>query len=312
MVSCSLTLLFLLSFVLAIEQQPPTAVYNGGFADAEHIRLRIGNGGAGQAGLIGALADQFIRHSVQSGNVSQPFLVSWVLGDTTDTLNNLIAGDIDIGITYCPAAERQALASGVALDLKYAFRDHFLLVGPKSNPAGLDKGGDVYKAFNAIAKAGINGSTVRSSVTAPRIPPTKFLSRFDKSATNMKESEIFIAIGQVPWALTYSKWYHQYPDFPRQALEAAARLEEYTLTNRDAALSASPDVLAALEIYSEGGDDDPNDPLLNPASALLGTVVHDMDLARAFLGWLVDPKGGQHVVATFERNGHTIYSPAPR
>ena len=30
-----------------------------------------------------------------------------------------------------------------------------------------------------------------------RLPPTRFLSRFDKSATNIKESQIFISIGQV-------------------------------------------------------------------------------------------------------------------
>lgn len=116
----------------------------------------------------------------------------------------------------------------------------------------------------------------------------------------------------MPWAHTHSRWYHQFPTFPREALVAAARLEEYTLTNRDAALSAAPDVLAALEIYNEGGDDDPADPLLNPAAALLGARARDMDLARAFMEWLIAPTGGQAVVAQFERNGYHIYSPAPQ
>lgn len=57
--------------------------------------------------------------------------VSWLLGDTTDTLENLVGGYIDIAITYSPAAEQQALVNGVALERTYAFRDHFLLVGPR-------------------------------------------------------------------------------------------------------------------------------------------------------------------------------------
>lgn len=80
-------LVLLLGGAVAVEQlvltaldneqdgKAPTAVYDGGFSDAEVVRLRLGNGGAGQAGLIGELADQFIRDSVASGNVSHPFLV---------------------------------------------------------------------------------------------------------------------------------------------------------------------------------------------------------------------------------------------
>lgn len=55
---------------------PPAAVYNGSYADAQQrgILLRIGNGGAGQSGLIGALADAFIQYRVSQGDA--PFEVS--------------------------------------------------------------------------------------------------------------------------------------------------------------------------------------------------------------------------------------------
>lgn len=42
------------------------------------MRLRIGNGGAGQSGLIGELANQFIRDAVRQGLVAAPFLVRHV------------------------------------------------------------------------------------------------------------------------------------------------------------------------------------------------------------------------------------------
>src|SRR5687768_1766995 len=80
--------------------------------------------------------------------------------------------------------------------------------------------------------------TLYAAAQAGTSPPTRFLSRFDKSATNMKESELWVAIGQVPWAIPYSTWYHVFLDFPIQALEAAATLGQYTLTDWGTWLSA--------------------------------------------------------------------------
>ncbi|KXN81952.1 Cytochrome P450 4c21 [Leucoagaricus sp. SymC.cos] len=45
-------------------------------------------------------------------------------------------------------------------------------------------------------------------------------------------AQLFIKIGQVPWAYACSKRYHQYLRFPIQALGAAAILGEYTLSDR--------------------------------------------------------------------------------
>ena len=53
----------------------PAAIYNGSYADAHQqgVYLRIGNGGAGQSGLIGALANAFIQARVSQGD--KPFEV---------------------------------------------------------------------------------------------------------------------------------------------------------------------------------------------------------------------------------------------
>ena len=66
----------------------------------------------------------------------------------------------------------------------------------------------------------------------------RFLSRFDKSATNIKESAIWASIGQMPWSYPFSSFYHICPQFPHEALETAAKLKEYTLTDRGAWLGA--------------------------------------------------------------------------
>lgn len=56
----------------------PQATYNGGYADAKTVRLRLANGGAGQAGLIGAFADAFIQWRVTQFK-EDPFLVRTLL-----------------------------------------------------------------------------------------------------------------------------------------------------------------------------------------------------------------------------------------
>ena len=98
----------------------------------------------------------------------------------------------------------------------------FCRLGPKSNPANIstDRKTSIQKLLTELFRGAVKfGSSV------------KFLSRFDKSATNVKENNIWTQIGQVPWAYPYSFYYHVMPAFPFQALEAAAKLGEYHLVD---------------------------------------------------------------------------------
>jgi ABC-type tungstate transport system, permease component len=121
-----------------------------------------------------------------------------------------------------------------------------------------------------------------------------------------------IFVIQIPWAYAYSKWYHQYPLFPIPALIAASRLQEYTLTHRSTFLAVqSLDRTSAdqLDVFKAGGDDDPNDPLLSPASFLLGAKVchKNLALAQGFIKWITDPNGGQVVVKAFKKPGASVF-----
>ncbi|KZT43336.1 hypothetical protein SISSUDRAFT_1068924 [Sistotremastrum suecicum HHB10207 ss-3] len=290
---------------MAADGLAPEKNYTGGFTDATEIRLRIGNGGAGQSGLVGALADEFIKWMVNSNVGWKPFKVGWYLGDTTQSLEFLEQGLIDIAITYNEAAENQSLASGAAVERVYGFRDHFMLTGPDSNPAQLTIGkDDAYTMFNKLNKFG--------KAANQTTPPTRFLSRFDKSATNIKESALFTAIGQVPWAYAYSTWYHQYPRFPQQALLAAGQLNEYTLTDRGTYLSSPKSVQDSVKIYI-ASTDAADDPLLNPARVLRGAKVPDNNLwvAKNFMTFIAAPGLGQKVIREYSVNNQTLYTPAP-
>ncbi|KAJ5380344.1 uncharacterized protein N7496_002772 [Penicillium cataractarum] len=277
----------------------PAAVYNGGYNSAKYIVLRIGNGGAGQSGLIEVLANAFIQASVKNGSV--PFQIAWYKSDTTQSINYLKDGTVDIGITYTPAAEQIAIKNGIAKSPAwYAWRDHFLLVGPSSNPANLSNDQDIQTQFSNIYTTAEAGNTH---------PPVRFLTRYDKSATNIKDSQLWIEIGQVPWATAYSTWYHQYIAYPIQALTAAILLDEYTITDRGTYLSISTDLQSQTTIY-KAGTDDSADPLLNPAHILIGKGARNEKMADRFAQWAISDEG-QMVITGFKKNGEQLYTAAP-
>ncbi|KAF7981430.1 hypothetical protein HWV62_25116 [Athelia sp. TMB] len=279
-------------------------------------RLRISNGGAGQAGLIEALAGAFIDWSCENlkNIVSRDYTIDWITSDTTESIKYLQTDDADLAITYNKAAETQAVKLGIAIRKEYIFRDHFYLVGPKTeNPAQLDSQNDnLIDMLNKIATSGDSGER-RNGIQ------TRFLTRFDKSATNIRESLLFAQIGQIPWAHNYSRWYHQFPVYPSEALEAASRLREYTLTDRGTFLtlhSDHPELTDTLSVFKQGGDDDDDDPLLNAATLLLGARVHEenKDLATEFFNWMIRDDGGQYIIKNFKKKGcdDPLYTVAPQ
>ena len=118
--------------------------------------------------------------------------------------------------------------------------------GPKSNPANLLHATDhpnqtIFDLFSQLFRAAVDTSTSSS--------PVRFLSRYDKSACNIKESAIWTALGQVPWAEPISDWYHTYTSFPFAALETASRLGEYTLTDRGTWLASPNEVTERMMVF---------------------------------------------------------------
>lgn len=174
-----------------------------------------------------ALSEAFIKYKVgyrPAPCKSAAFRIAWFKSDTTESILYLKEGAVDVAITYTIAAEQLAIKQQIAIKPSYyAFRDHFLLVGPRSNPAELDSGQDIHEMFSQIYIHAESGDTKplipflsRFDESAPTIeelklsernnlmfffpfpkPPVRFLSRFDKSATNIKESELWIGAGQV-------------------------------------------------------------------------------------------------------------------
>ncbi len=109
------------SFLAASEEAiKPEKIYPLGSGDS--IRIRIGNGGAGQAGLIEVLATDYVKF--KGGG----FAVAWYKSDTTVTLDYLKRGIVDVGLVYDGELELQAVREGYATALSFVFKDHFWIV----------------------------------------------------------------------------------------------------------------------------------------------------------------------------------------
>lgn len=115
--------------------------------------------------------------------------------------------------------------------------------GPKSNEAQLksDDQTTIYTLFTQLYRKAVE--------TRPRKKRVRFLSRYDKSATNIKESSIWAAIGQTPWSFPYTDWYHRNVDFLFRTMEVAALLGEYTLIDRGTWFAVNDSIREKMTVF---------------------------------------------------------------
>ena len=118
------------------------------------VALRIGTGGAGESGVLQALAEEFLMSvmlsvlqcvivlSTQIANAmrtrdspqkedsqEENSAIEWYTTHTSDSFDYLQNGVVDVVITYHAAAELTAMNIGIAERAEYAWRDHWMLVG---------------------------------------------------------------------------------------------------------------------------------------------------------------------------------------
>ena len=256
----------------------PTEIY--GAPDAP-IALRIANGGAGPTGLLRTLAEDYLQDSQQA------VAIAWYQNITPQALLTLEAGWIDVALIYESPEAVEALRKASPDQCALVFYDHFLVVGPVSNPAGLRVTDTPAHTFERLLRY--------AETTSARTSPL-FLSRDDGSGTNHAERRLWQVVGATPW-LQPSPWYVRRPVFPLQALEDASHDGLYTLTDRGTWLTATPAIKQDIAVFGEGG------PLLrNPCYAYL--PVASTAMARNFLDYLVSARG-QAIIATFEGRNET-------
>jgi tungstate transport system substrate-binding protein len=137
-------------------------------------------------------------------------------------------GEADVFILHDPAGEERFVADGYGMDRRALMHNEFLLIGPQSDPAHA-RGADILNAFRAIAKA-----------EAP------FVSRGDRSGTNVRERSLWKATGIEP----AEPWYRETGQGMGATLVVTDQLGAYTLT--DVATFLSHRSPLALDVICQG------------------------------------------------------------
>lgn len=282
------------SFIAAPEPDPSvsnsidtaaTAVYGDAAAP---LGFRLGNGGAGHTGILKALCEAFIRK--HNGG----FRIEWVINHSRHTEAALLGDIVQVALTYEPEWEQIGIDEGWAERVTMAFHDRFVLVGPRSNPAGVVPGTDIKLAMRTIASS--------------KSKPVLFHSRGDGSATHYKELQLW-GLSGVDLANAPS-WRQRIPLTPYDALCRADKDRVYVLTDRATFLTVQKDGAApSLRAFVEDGKH-----LLNPCAALVNKKAPSNDLAREFAQWLGSNEA-QSIIRDFGKSwpsGRPIFAPRDR
>ena len=194
-------------------------------------------------------------------------------------------GDADAVLVHDRAGEDKFVEEGHGVDRRDVMHNDLIIVGPRTDPAGMRGLKDAKEALRRIAAA-----------KAP------FASRGDDSGTHRMELRLWRAAGVAP----SGAWYRELGAGMGPTLNTAAGLSAYALTDR--ATWASFRNRQDLEILVEG------DPaLFNPYGSILvnpakGAHIKAAD-ARAWHEWLTSEKG-RAAIASFRIGGEQLFFPS--
>ena len=181
-------------------------------------------------------------------------------------------GDVDVVLVHARAKEDQFVADGDGVNRLDVMYNDFIIVGPLSDPAGINGLATAQEAFAQIA--------AKSAA---------FVSRGDDSGTHSKEKSIWAKAGFTP--AVDSGWYFSIGQGMGETLGFANEKQAYTLSDRGTWLSQQAK-LPDLKLLVGGANIDANKDktLLNPYGVIpVNPAKHpgvNFDLATKFAEWL--------------------------
>lgn len=197
-------------------------------------------------------------------------------------------GDADVVLVHARSAEDKFVAEGWAQRRYDVMSNDFVLIGPRSDPAGIKGGHDIAAAFQRIA--------------ASRSP---FASRGDRSGTHMAELAIW-ALAGLDAGRRSGEWYLETGSGMGPTLNLASGRNAYALSDRGTWIAFRN--RGELEIVVEG-----DSRLLNRYGVMLVNPQRYPHVRAAagqrFIDWLVGP-AGQAAIANFRIDGQQLFFPA--
>ena len=195
-------------------------------------------------------------------------------------------GDADVLFVHDQTAEEKFVADGFGLRRSPVMYNDFVIVGPKSDPAGV-KGRDVVEALRKLASS-----------------PQPFVSRGDKSGTHAAELRYWKAAG-IDAPAGRVAGYKECGCGMGPALNMAASTNAYVLADRGTWLSFKNrgDLAVLVEgdtrLFNQYGV-----IVVNPAKHPHVKV----ELAQAFADWVLSAEG-QAAIASYRIGGEQLFFP---
>jgi len=211
---------------------------------------------------------------------------------TGQALDAARRGDADVVFVHAKPAEEKFVAEGFGVKRFPVMYNDFVLVGPKSDPAGIAGTKDIVAALTTIMKKG-----------------TPFISRGDNSGTHQAELSLWkiagVDIAAERKAARLGAWYREIGQGMGAALNMAAASDAYVISDRGTWISFKNrgSLMVAVEgdrrLFNQYGV-----MLVNPAKH----PSVKKDLGQRFVDWLISSEG-QRVIADYKINGEQLFYP---
>ncbi len=197
-------------------------------------------------------------------------------------------GDSDVVFVHAKSAEEKFLAEGEGVKRHPVMYNDFVLIGPKSDPAGIKGMKDIAKALQTI-----------------KDKQADFISRGDRSGTHIAELALWNKDAGIDIEKEKGPWYKSIGQGMGAALNTAGASNGYVLSDRGTWLSFKNK--GDLQILVEG-----DKRLFNQYGVMLvNPAKHPnvkKELGQAFIDWLISPEG-QKAIANYKINGEQLFYP---
>jgi tungstate transport system substrate-binding protein len=251
------------------------AVAAAGTAWAQASMVMASTTSTEQSGLFSHLLPEFAKAS--------GITVKVVAVGTGQAIDMARRGDADVLFVHDRAAEEKYVADGFAPRRYPVMYNDFVLVGPKSDPAGL-KGKDIVEALKKLAAA-----------NAP------FISRGDKSGTDAAEKRYWAQTA----VATRGSGYKECGCGMGPALNIGASSNAYVLADRGTWLGFRN--RGELAVLVEG-----DTRLLNQYGVMIVSPQKHPHAkvaeAQQFIDWVTSP-AGQQAIASYRIGGEQLFFP---
>ena len=197
-------------------------------------------------------------------------------------------GEADVVLVHNKSAENRFIDEGDGVKRVPVMYNDFVLIGPKSDPAGIRDLKDVAKAFEAI-----------------KAKSATFISRGDRSGTHLAELRIWHKDVGIDIENDRGSWYTSIGQGMDAALQMAVASNAYVLSDRATWIHLKN--RGDLQILVEGDKRMFNQYgviLVNPAKH--PNVKHEF--GQQFINWLVSPEG-QKAIANYKIEGEQLFVP---